>query len=188
MFKLLSLIVKTRYRARQIYLSWVSVCIFQVLDELRRIIQPSNLKYISEMKDRWEIFYSKVQFYGVMKKVMKPPKTLDGGNATVSWFVYIYALQITLFAMLNGVALSYFSFFKPVEHAAAVFRALPVLFPSSTVPPKKLGICSEAFFHVLKVRLQYSMCIYCWILQLLMFSFYIFYCGVSQIFLKFRSP
>uniref|UniRef100_A0A3P9DUF6 Uncharacterized protein n=1 Tax=Maylandia zebra TaxID=106582 RepID=A0A3P9DUF6_9CICH len=51
-----------------------------VLDELRRIIQPSNLKYISEMKDRWEIFYSKVQFYGVMKKVMKPPKTLDGGN------------------------------------------------------------------------------------------------------------
>lgn len=86
-----------------------------VLDELWRIIQPSNLKYISEMKDRWEIFYSKVQFYGVMKKVMKPPKTLDG-----------------------------------VEHAAAVFRALPVLFPSSTVPPKKLGICSEAFFHVLK--------------------------------------
>ncbi|CAI5677934.1 unnamed protein product [Oreochromis niloticus] len=86
-----------------------------VLDELRRIIQPSNLKYISEMKDRWEIFYSKVQFYGVMKKVMKPPKTLDG-----------------------------------VEHAAAVFRALPMLFPSSTVPPKKLGICSEAFFHVLK--------------------------------------
>ncbi|XP_026024935.1 uncharacterized protein LOC113034299 isoform X1 [Astatotilapia calliptera] len=37
-----------------------------------------------------------------------------------------------------------------VEHAAAVFRALPMLFPSSTVPPKKLGICSEAFFHVLK--------------------------------------
>ncbi|KAL4007497.1 hypothetical protein ACER0C_001349 [Sarotherodon galilaeus] len=89
---------------------------------LMRIIQPSNSKYISEMKDRWEIFYSKVQFYGVMKKVMKPPKTLDG-----------------------------------VEHAAAVFRALPMLFPSSTVPPKKLGICSEAFFHVLKVRLQYSM-------------------------------
>nr|XP_054590988.1 uncharacterized protein LOC129154791 isoform X1 [Nothobranchius furzeri] len=120
-----------------------------VLDELRRIIQPSNLKYISEMKDRWDIFYSKVQFYGVMKKVMKPPKTLGGGIATVSC-VYIYALQIALFAMLNGVALSYFSFFKPVEHAAAVFRALPMLFPSSTVPPKKLGICSEAFFHVLK--------------------------------------
>ncbi|KAJ8349249.1 hypothetical protein AAFF_G00171290 [Aldrovandia affinis] len=30
-----------------------------VLDELRRIIQPTNSQYISEMKDRWEIFYSK---------------------------------------------------------------------------------------------------------------------------------
>ncbi|XP_041848115.1 uncharacterized protein LOC121644314 [Melanotaenia boesemani] len=86
-----------------------------VLDELRRIIQPSNSRYISEMKDRWESFYSKVQFYGVMKKAMRPPKTLDG-----------------------------------VEHATAVFKALPLLFPSSTAPPKKLGNCSEAFFHVLK--------------------------------------
>ncbi|XP_039898949.1 uncharacterized protein LOC120740565 [Simochromis diagramma] len=69
-----------------------------VLDELRRIIQPSNLKYISEMKDRWEIFYSKVQFYGVMKESSEAAKNFG-------W---------------------------------------------STVPPKKLGICSEAFFHVLK--------------------------------------
>ncbi|KAJ8388759.1 hypothetical protein AAFF_G00129920 [Aldrovandia affinis] len=85
-----------------------------VLDELRRIIQPTNSQYISEMKDRWEIFYSKVQFYGIMKKAMKPPKTLNG-----------------------------------VEHAAAVFRALPLLFPSSTMPPRKLGANSEALFHVL---------------------------------------
>ncbi|KAJ8371609.1 hypothetical protein AAFF_G00306740 [Aldrovandia affinis] len=86
----------------------------EVLDELRRIIQPTNSQYISEMKDRWEIFYSKVQFYGIMKKAMKPPKTLNG-----------------------------------VEHAAAVFRALPLLFPSSTMPPRKLGANSEALFHVL---------------------------------------
>ncbi|KAF7644113.1 hypothetical protein LDENG_00227740 [Lucifuga dentata] len=85
-----------------------------ILDELQRIIQPTNSQYISEMKDRWDTFYSKVQFYGVMKKVMKPPKTLNG-----------------------------------VEHATAVFRALPLLFPSSTVPPRKLGTSSEALFHVL---------------------------------------
>ncbi|XP_062422198.1 uncharacterized protein LOC119219433 [Pungitius pungitius] len=85
-----------------------------VLDELQRIIQPNNAHYVSEMRNRWNDFFSKVQFYGVMKKVMKPPKTLDG-----------------------------------VEHATAVFRALPLLFPSSTLPPKKLGACSEAVFHVL---------------------------------------
>ncbi|CAL8341960.1 unnamed protein product [Gadus morhua 'NCC'] len=86
---------------------------FQVLDELQRIIQPNNAHYISEMRKRWDDFYSKVQFYGVMKKVMKPPKKLDG-----------------------------------VEHATAVFRALPLLFPSSTMPPEKMGASSEAVFHV----------------------------------------
>ncbi|XP_053344385.1 uncharacterized protein LOC128514611 isoform X2 [Clarias gariepinus] len=48
------------------------------MDELRRIIEPNNCQYISEVKDRWKTFYSKVQFYGVMKKVMKPPRTLNG--------------------------------------------------------------------------------------------------------------
>ena len=57
--------------------------VFQVLDELQRIIQPNNAHYISEMRKRWDDFYSKVQFYGVMKKVMKPPKKLDGGEVTV---------------------------------------------------------------------------------------------------------
>lgn len=51
------------------------------MDELRRIIDPDNCQYISEVKGRWENFYSKVQFYGVMKKVMKPPRTLNGGKA-----------------------------------------------------------------------------------------------------------
>ncbi|KAK5603620.1 hypothetical protein CRENBAI_003526 [Crenichthys baileyi] len=71
--------------------------------------------------------------------------------------------------MINCVTLSYFSFVKPVEHAT-VFRALQLLFPSGTAPPKKLGTCIEAFFHVLKVRLQHSMWIYCCILQSIMLS------------------
>ncbi|MEQ2268789.1 hypothetical protein XENORESO_015090 [Xenotaenia resolanae] len=69
--------------------------------------------------------------------------------------------------MINCVTLSYFTFVKPVEHAKAVFRALPLLF---TAPPKKMGTCSEAFFHGLKVRLQDSMWIYCCILQFIMLS------------------
>ena len=46
-------------------------------------IQPNNAHYVSEMRNRWKDFYSKVQFYGAMKKVIKPPKTLDGGEITV---------------------------------------------------------------------------------------------------------
>lgn len=67
--------------------SSVSESIFQVLDELQRVIQPTNSQYISEMKSRWEAFYSKVQFYGVMKKAMKPPKTLNGGEITIDLFI-----------------------------------------------------------------------------------------------------
>ncbi|KAG1952347.1 hypothetical protein F2P79_010268 [Pimephales promelas] len=84
------------------------------MDELRRIIEPNNCQYISEVKGRWETFYSKVQFYGVMKKIMKPPRTLNG-----------------------------------VEHAIAVFTALPLLFPSGSAVPKKVVQISEALFHVL---------------------------------------
>ncbi|KAK7127285.1 hypothetical protein R3I94_018472 [Phoxinus phoxinus] len=84
------------------------------MDELRRIIEPNNCQYISEVRGRWETFYSKVQFYGVMKKVMKPPRTLNG-----------------------------------VEHAIAVFTALPLLFPSGSAVPKKVVPISEALFHVL---------------------------------------
>ncbi|CAL9700930.1 unnamed protein product [Knipowitschia caucasica] len=86
-----------------------------VLDEMQRIIQPKNSNYIAETLSRWENFFSKVKFYGVMKKAMKPPKTLN-----------------------------------IEDHALAVFAALPDLFPSGAPPPKKLGACSEAFFHVLK--------------------------------------
>ncbi|KAI9546116.1 hypothetical protein NQZ68_030703 [Dissostichus eleginoides] len=92
-----------------------------VMDELQRIIQPKNSRDILEVKDRWETFYSKVQFYGVMKKAMKPPKTLNG-----------------------------------VEHATAVFTALPLLFPSNTVPPRKLGTSREALFHILTVKVFVS--------------------------------
>ncbi|KAG9330424.1 hypothetical protein JZ751_025417 [Albula glossodonta] len=48
------------------------------MDELQRIIQPTNVQYICEMKDRWKTFYSQVQFYGVMKKAMNPPRALNG--------------------------------------------------------------------------------------------------------------
>lgn len=86
-----------------------------VLDEMQRIVQPKNSNFIAESMVRWEDFFSKVKFYGVMKKAMKLPKTLNSA-----------------------------------DHALAVFTALPDLFPSGVSPPKKLGPCSEAFFHVLK--------------------------------------
>ncbi|KAG9334817.1 hypothetical protein JZ751_006447, partial [Albula glossodonta] len=48
------------------------------MDELRRIIQPTNVQYTCEMKDRWKTFYSQVQFYGVMKKAVNLPRALNG--------------------------------------------------------------------------------------------------------------
>ncbi|KAJ0062088.1 hypothetical protein NL108_015360, partial [Boleophthalmus pectinirostris] len=55
---------------------------FKELDyiNVERIIQPKNFNYTAETRDRWENFFSKVKFYGVMKKAMKPPKTLNSGE------------------------------------------------------------------------------------------------------------
>ncbi|XP_028429862.1 uncharacterized protein LOC114552967 [Perca flavescens] len=44
-----------------------------IMDELRRILDQENSHYIPELKNRWETFYEKAQFYGVFKKVMRPP-------------------------------------------------------------------------------------------------------------------
>lgn len=143
------------------YMFW---CIFLVLHELQRIIEPMNPRYISEMKDLWENFYCKVHFYDVMKKAMKPPKTLDGGREQY-FSLYMFTLKEHLawghdgnFSFLTNVNTFTVSWWAVIYTAlcflskAAVFRALPQLFPSSTIPPKKLGTSSEAFFHVLTVR------------------------------------
>ncbi len=50
------------------------------MDELGRILDKGNPRFIPKLKARWESFCSKAQFYGVYKKVLKPPMTLDGGK------------------------------------------------------------------------------------------------------------
>lgn len=50
------------------------------MGELCRILDKGNSKFIDQLKKRWEDFCTKVQFYAVWKKVMKPPMTLDGGK------------------------------------------------------------------------------------------------------------
>uniref|UniRef100_A0AAV2KQF1 Uncharacterized protein n=1 Tax=Knipowitschia caucasica TaxID=637954 RepID=A0AAV2KQF1_KNICA len=47
------------------------------MDELQRILGGTNSRYIEEVKGRWAEFCAKVQFYGVWKKVLKPPFPLD---------------------------------------------------------------------------------------------------------------
>lgn len=44
-----------------------------VMDELRRNLDRGNSRFVPELKTRWGTFYNKAQFYGVLKKVMKPP-------------------------------------------------------------------------------------------------------------------
>ncbi|XP_054586439.1 uncharacterized protein [Nothobranchius furzeri] len=89
--------------------------LYNVMDELRRILDKGNCTFLTELKKRWDDFCSTVQFYGVWKKVLKPPMNLD-----------------------------------KVKHNIALFRVLPMLFPSPAVPPKKLGHASEALIHVLQ--------------------------------------
>uniref|UniRef100_A0AAV2LU40 Uncharacterized protein n=1 Tax=Knipowitschia caucasica TaxID=637954 RepID=A0AAV2LU40_KNICA len=48
-----------------------------VMDELRRILDSNNSRYLSETRARWRDFCQKVQFLGVWKKILKPPMGMD---------------------------------------------------------------------------------------------------------------
>ncbi|KAI9538432.1 hypothetical protein NQZ68_014176 [Dissostichus eleginoides] len=47
------------------------------MGELRRLLDKDNSYSIDEMKERWQDFCQKVQFYGVWKKMLKPPLGMD---------------------------------------------------------------------------------------------------------------
>ncbi|KAI4830322.1 hypothetical protein KUCAC02_001961 [Chaenocephalus aceratus] len=47
------------------------------MGELRRLLDKDNSHSIDEMKERWQDFCQKVQFYGVWKKMLKPPLGMD---------------------------------------------------------------------------------------------------------------
>ncbi|CAG6016233.1 unnamed protein product [Menidia menidia] len=58
----------------------------QVMDELRRILDKDNSKFINEVKKRWADFCSMVQFYGVWRKVLKPPMSLGAVESNIALF------------------------------------------------------------------------------------------------------
>ncbi|KAL3973546.1 hypothetical protein ACER0C_024753 [Sarotherodon galilaeus] len=48
-----------------------------VMEELHRILDKDNGNFINELKERWHDFCQKVQFFGVWKKMLKPPMGMD---------------------------------------------------------------------------------------------------------------
>ncbi|KAK5866170.1 hypothetical protein PBY51_020380 [Eleginops maclovinus] len=48
-----------------------------IMDEFRRIVETDNIDFLINLRERRDSFYGKVQYYGVMKRVMKPPLTMD---------------------------------------------------------------------------------------------------------------
>ncbi|KAM3607385.1 uncharacterized protein V6R79_006749 [Siganus canaliculatus] len=69
-----------------------------VMDELRRILDMRNCNFISELKERWHDFCQKVQFFGVSKKMLKPPMGMD----KVQQAVEILQVLPSLFPSVSG--------------------------------------------------------------------------------------
>ena len=57
----------------------------KVLEELRRIVAKDNVHYVKELKERWADYRTKLSFYGVYKKVLKPPMGLPAGKVLQSF-------------------------------------------------------------------------------------------------------
>ncbi|CAI5657245.1 unnamed protein product [Oreochromis niloticus] len=47
------------------------------MEELHRILDKDNANFINELEERWHDFCQKVQFFGVWKKMLKPPMGMD---------------------------------------------------------------------------------------------------------------
>ncbi|KAI4794465.1 hypothetical protein KUCAC02_032042 [Chaenocephalus aceratus] len=45
-----------------------------LMDELRRVFNQGNSHFLTELKTRWGTFCERAQFYGVFKKLMRPPQ------------------------------------------------------------------------------------------------------------------
>ncbi|XP_014829958.1 PREDICTED: uncharacterized protein LOC106908392 [Poecilia mexicana] len=54
-----------------------------LMDELQRILNQGHSHFIPDLKNRWQTFSEKAQFYGVFKKVLKPPSA-DKVNNTIA--------------------------------------------------------------------------------------------------------
>lgn len=79
-----------------------------------------------QMKKRLVDFFTKMQFYTVWKKLMKPPMSLDVDQS-------LFCLKHTLTVFIH---VTFFSSGIRPHHKA--LRDLPTLFPSPTAPSKKL--------------------------------------------------
>ncbi|XP_026048737.1 uncharacterized protein LOC113036543 isoform X3 [Astatotilapia calliptera] len=104
------------------------------MDELRRIIGGSNCKYIDQMKGRWAEFCSKVQFYGIWKKVLKPPLPLDvrGVDFTVTLFNALPSLfpsKTTPPKRLGSASEALLHILKPGEDAMLYLEKRPLSSP-----------------------------------------------------------
>ncbi|CAL8302508.1 unnamed protein product [Arctogadus glacialis] len=58
-----------------------------VLDELRRIVAKDNVHYVKELKERWAEYRTKLSFYGVYKKVLKPPMGLPADEQAIDLII-----------------------------------------------------------------------------------------------------
>ncbi|XP_059909410.1 uncharacterized protein LOC132459042 [Gadus macrocephalus] len=58
-----------------------------VLEELRRIVAKDNVHYVKELKERWADYRTKLSFYGVYKKVLKPPMGLPADEQAIDLII-----------------------------------------------------------------------------------------------------
>ncbi|KAM7388986.1 hypothetical protein PAMP_022987 [Pampus punctatissimus] len=97
-----------------------------IMDELQRILNQGNSHFIPELKNRWWTFCEKAQFYGVFKKVMRPPLSNK--------------VEKTI-AMIKALFPSPIAPPKKLGHASEVCGRPQLLPPSKTTPQSVVIMC-----------------------------------------------
>ncbi|KAI4879082.1 hypothetical protein NFI96_025011, partial [Prochilodus magdalenae] len=98
-----------------------------VMDKLRRILDRSNPDFISDLKTRWESFYSKAQFYGVFKKVLRPPTTQY--KAMMKALPEIFPSPVALPKKLDHASEAMVYVLEPTENPNTYLQRRPIFSP-----------------------------------------------------------
>ncbi|XP_049331201.1 uncharacterized protein LOC111189493 [Astyanax mexicanus] len=103
-----------------------------VMDELRRILDRSNPDFIADLKTRWESFYGKAQFYGVFKKVLRPPTTQDKVTRSVAMMKALpemFPSPVALPKKLGHASEAVVHVLEPTENPTTYLQRRPVFSP-----------------------------------------------------------
>ncbi|XP_056463623.1 uncharacterized protein LOC130403265 isoform X2 [Gadus chalcogrammus] len=113
-----------------------------VLEELRRIVAKDNVHYVKELKERWADYRTKLSFYGVYKKVLKPPMGLPAAIDLIISLPDMFPSGYPAPKKLSSPSEALIHVLRPTEAPEMYLRRRPLATPFILVGEEDCFLCA----------------------------------------------